>query len=286
MGQLIAASDAVLDAGKLLPQHQAILVVIQDILNDPALETFEWLDLACGRGQIIVQLEHNLPSRLREKICWTGFDAQNDFLMKAVKRAETLGFRKVEYESGYLARFPAIIPDTKKFDLITFTNAAHEITPLSLTTVLLEGTLRLREDGRLFFYDMESLPAGHSELGAVTWLTTEIEEIMETFCHHLGVVGYRPACGNWKHSSCGAWNIHLRKKHLNISDPDIAARKGFVIDATGDVIRSILSRKLKACRSALETVTVYGPENVSEVGYTSRLLHDLWALTRALEVLL
>jgi hypothetical protein len=53
-------SKAILDTERLLTQHQAIITIIQGLLGNPALTEYKWLDLACGKGQIISQLDINI----------------------------------------------------------------------------------------------------------------------------------------------------------------------------------------------------------------------------------
>ncbi|MCX7004774.1 MAG: hypothetical protein NTV22_16085 [bacterium] len=56
----IADSDAAHDIRKILPQHQSALTLLNGRLQNPAVTAVHWLDVACGRGQIIAQLNDNL----------------------------------------------------------------------------------------------------------------------------------------------------------------------------------------------------------------------------------
>jgi hypothetical protein len=64
----IADSDAVHDIRRILPQHQSALTLLNSKLQNPAVQSFRWLDLACGKGQIISQLEENLSANQRQKL--------------------------------------------------------------------------------------------------------------------------------------------------------------------------------------------------------------------------
>jgi ubiquinone/menaquinone biosynthesis C-methylase UbiE len=48
----------------MLTQHQAALTLLQRLLADPGVSQLNWLDLACGKGQIITHLDENLVDRL------------------------------------------------------------------------------------------------------------------------------------------------------------------------------------------------------------------------------
>ena len=84
--ETIAASSSVLEA-RLFGQHQAVLTILQGILDDPNLGEYHWLDLACGKGQIISQAEKNLSVTARAKILYFGYDVDNESLKVAEKKA-------------------------------------------------------------------------------------------------------------------------------------------------------------------------------------------------------
>ncbi len=71
----IGDSSAELNIRRVMSQHQAAITVLQFLLVNPAIQEFSWLDLACGKGQIISQLEENIPDEtLRGKIVYLGYD--------------------------------------------------------------------------------------------------------------------------------------------------------------------------------------------------------------------
>jgi hypothetical protein len=61
----LADSKAFRDNDRVLPQHQAALLLLQKMLADPKVLSVKWLDLACGRGQILIGINDGLPPRLR-----------------------------------------------------------------------------------------------------------------------------------------------------------------------------------------------------------------------------
>ena len=50
---IIGDSSAVLEFARMLPQHQAAITLLSSLLQNPQVDKFYWLDLACGKGQII-----------------------------------------------------------------------------------------------------------------------------------------------------------------------------------------------------------------------------------------
>ncbi|MGF5867514.1 class I SAM-dependent methyltransferase, partial [Klebsiella pneumoniae] len=162
---LIADSDAVLDGGRILPQHQAALTLLNAKLQDPDVVNLRWLDMACGRGQIIAQLLENLTPENRRKLTYVGFDIHVDHTRVAERLASKLSLNDYSFYQGDLSRFSEIVNSPSDFDFITFTNTAHEVSPAAFSRIMLEAILRLSTSGELFIYDMESLT--EPELGAL-----------------------------------------------------------------------------------------------------------------------
>lgn len=71
---IIGDSSAVLEFARMLPQHQAAITLLSSLLQNPQVDNFYWLDLACGKGQIISQLNENLTIENRKKIIYHGYD--------------------------------------------------------------------------------------------------------------------------------------------------------------------------------------------------------------------
>jgi ubiquinone/menaquinone biosynthesis C-methylase UbiE len=280
--EIIAASNAYRNEVMLI-QHQAILTVMHGMLDDPAVTDFGWLDLACGRGQIIGQLEKNLSDDARSKISYTGYDGQNELLSNAAEKAESLKLKSHSFRVGVLSDFPTLISSTSQFDLITFTNTVHEIAPSQIATIIVESLLRLSPTGLLFIYDMESLHHNHLELGAVTWAKTEIQELLRTLSQSLGLTSYVPTVAQWRHTKCNGWNAQIHRNYMGVSNDAIQQRKDEAIVAVRAKVAELLERKLTECRRSLESHTKHKPENQEEVSDIPRLLYDLWGLTRATE---
>jgi hypothetical protein len=279
----IADSDALRDDGRIFPQHQAVVTLLQGWLSDPTIQSFRWLDLACGRGQILTGVRGGLPLAARSKIDYFAYDMRQQYAKDTDHLAAELGFRSHHHDVGYLTDFHKYHPAHRPFDLITLTNTVHEVLPAQLASVLIESIERLSTSGCLFVYDMESVEP--PELGAVPWTSGEIARIIESLLASLGVVGYEPAVGQWRHRTCDAWNVQIYRNHLNVSAEALAANRGHAHDRTTATIRQLLSAKLEQCSKALDKLTEYGAETADEQNEKGRLLYEFWALSRATEVL-
>lgn len=276
----IADSDAVLDRERLLSQHQAALTLLQQALADPEQLALTWLDLACGKGQILAHLDENLTPAQRAKIDYVGFDLNVEYGRLTEKRATQLGFRSSKVAVGELSQFPSIIGRDEEFDFITLTNTIHEIEPSRLATVLFDCIAHLRIDGRFFVYDMESLP--NPELGAVPWRSSEISAILGTLISGLGVKVYSPPVGRWLHRSCMGWNAQIDRKHIWKEVRDIKNRRESVIQTTTEKITEILHRRSGECANVLESLTRFGSATGRESAEEITTLYEFWALHRAL----
>src|SRR5690349_10081573 len=99
----IADSDAIFDPERMLPQHQAALTLLQGMLSNPQLAQVRWLDLACGKGQIIAHLQKNLSQKARAKLQLVGYDIDNHHTRLAERTARLMGLAKCDFGIGELA---------------------------------------------------------------------------------------------------------------------------------------------------------------------------------------
>lgn len=277
----IADSNAFRDPGRVLPQHQAALTLLQDRLSAPGISRVSWLDLACGRGQIIVSLDENLSAEARAKIEFWAYDLDNNFARETKRTAKRLGFASLKTSIGTLSDFDRILPAHELFDFITLTNTVHEIEPIGLARLLLSCIKRLTDAGSLFMYDMERIRP--PELGALPWNRDDIRRIVHCMLDAIGASTYRPEVGLWNHRTCNGWNVQLQRQHLNVSRADVAAKLESAVELTRTEVLQLLHRRQVECCASLETLTMYGAETAEEQDDKERLLFEFWALCRALE---
>jgi hypothetical protein len=277
----IADSSAVKDDRRLLTQHQAALTLLQASLADPAISRVHWLDLACGRGQIIIALQDNFSAAERAKLIYYAFDADQRYLHETARTAQRLGFADVRTKVGNLADFARLVDSETLFDFVTFTNTAHEVRPVVLAQLLVDVILRLASRGCLFMYDMEYV--NPPELGAIPWSSAEFVDLMQSVMDAFGINNYSPAIGRWRHSSTVGWNLQLHRHHLGIDSPTASAARDRAVAALSERMRHLLRAKLSACTDSLESITCLGPETPEEDEAKVRQLYDFWSLKRALE---
>lgn len=278
----LADSTAFRDDERLLPQHQAVLTLLQGWLSDPTRDRLRWLDLACGRGQILTGVRSGLSPGARSKIDYVAYDMRQDYAKDTDQLAASIGLRSHGHAVGYLADFPRLHPATEHFDLITLTNTVHEVHPEQLATVLVACIERLSPSGCLFLYDMETLRP--PELGAIPWTSGEIGKIIGALLSSLGANDYEPAVGQWRHRTCDAWNVQIYRNHLHLPDTDLDARFLRARNESATTIKALLTAKLDQCAKALDKLTEYGPETADEQNDKEELLYEYWALSRALEI--
>lgn len=276
----IADSNAVRDRDRVLPQHQAALTLLQARLSTPSATQVRWLDLACGRGQILASLDANLSDQARSKLEYWAYDLNSDYSRETMRTAQVLGFASLEFRVGDLTNFTHLLPADTRFDFITLTNTVHEFEPSQLARLLVDALSRLTDVGTLFIYDMERIVP--PELGAVPWTRDEIRGIIFCILDALGASEYRPEVGLWVHRTTNGWNVQLQREHLGILQDAIAERMETAVAAGTGVIAAALSRRLDECRRALETLTRYGAATAEEEDDKQRLLFEFWALSRAL----
>src|ERR1700726_3728410 len=117
----IADSTAFFDHERMLAPHQAALTLLQGMLSDPKVEHVHWLDLACGKGQIIAHLRRNLNDSARAKLHFSGYDIDNHHTRHAEQLAQSMGLAKCDFSIGELAEFYHNDRTRGPWDFITLT---------------------------------------------------------------------------------------------------------------------------------------------------------------------
>lgn len=276
-----ADSSAFKNRDRLLPQHQAALTLLQARLSNPDGNQLSWLDLACGKGQIIIDLDNNLSEQARAQINYMAYDINQQYARETRKTAEGLGFASLDSKVGDLSDLDKIISADTLFDFITLTNTVHEVSPANLSAILVDCILRLEGNGTLFIYDMEQIKP--PELGAITWTRDEVRTIIQAVIYGLCASSYKPEVGLWRHRTGNAWSVQLERKYLDIVSDDVDAKRQVAINKGAEIITSLLVRKLEICWKSLETLTLYGAETTEEKEERERLVYEFWAVSRALK---
>jgi SAM-dependent methyltransferase len=261
-----------------LPQHQAALTLLQGVLSDPACARLKWLDLACGKGQIVAHLESNLGMSARSKIELVGYDIENSYSKQAQRLAQSKGLASCLFEVGALGSFWLHSITDGPWGFITLTNTAHEISPHSLAEIFARCIERLGADGCLFLYDMERLPS--PELGAIPWSAGEMQVILSTLLRELGS-SYEPEVGQWVHRTCRGWNAQIRKSYLGLPQ-NFTQRIPQAIAMTNKLIRRLLAVRLNNVNTALQSLAEYPPETGEEAEQKVAFLYEYWAVSRSL----
>ncbi|MCW1981211.1 SAM-dependent methyltransferase [Xanthomonas arboricola] len=272
---LIADSDAVLDGGRILPQHQAALTLLNAKLQDPDVAELRWLDMACGRGQIIAQLLENITPQNRSKLVYVGFDIHVDHTRVAERLASKLSLKDYSFHQGDLTKFSGIVDSHTDFDFITFTNTAHEVSPSDFSRIMLEAILRLSPSGDLFIYDMESLT--EPELGALPWNANEISVLFKAIFDILEPrFSVQPS--TWRHKNCKGWTAVIQRRFVKSDNDMIKLRLDEITSTLKNVVGEILGRRLDECDKALDAYCRFGAETPNDEQEKLSCLYKFWAL--------
>ena len=276
----IADSDAVQDSRRILTQHQSALTLINGRLQNPTISEFQWLDLACGKGQIISQLAENISDRNRKKLSYYGYDINVDHTRTAERMADNLELSSFEFLHGDLSNFSNIIASEKRFDFITCTNTAHEIQRGAFASTLLDSLVRLSTNGELYIYDMESLTK--PELGALPWRSSEIGELLNLAFEVLGT-DFRVHPSTWSHSSCKGWTVTIQREYIGKTDQEIIDCRSKISETLDNEIGKVLESRYFECNKILESYCRYGTETADDATAKASALYEFWAIHRAME---
>jgi hypothetical protein len=173
-----------------------------------------------------------------------------------------------------------VLDEKLRFDFISLTNTVHELTPQSIAQIMLDSVARLKPTGTLFVYDMERIEP--PELGAIPWSRDEIRIILFELLDALGATHYRPEVSKWQHSRISGWNLQLDRHHIKLDDDALTTIAAEAVGVTGTKITELMRTRLGACTKALTALTEFDSETADEQADKIRLLHEFWAVTRAL----
>ena len=274
-----AASNAISEPGRVWPQHQASLTLLDEMVSNPANASVKWLDLACGEGQILTSLAQGFDEDVRGKIEYTGFDRMDAYLRSTEKIASSIGLGGYKTQVGNLSVLTQIFSQ-ERFDFITLINVVHELDPRHLAAVLVDATLRLSSRGALYVYDMELIEP--EELGAIAWRAGEFKAIVASMFEALGAGDYRPNVARWSHKTRNGWSLTVRREHI-ADTSGFEAMRPEAEAATKAKVYELIEQKITACKGALEQLTTFGAETAEEQDTAKNLLYDFWALKRVLE---
>lgn len=277
---VIGDSSAVLQFEKMLPQHQAAITLLNAMLQNPDVENISWLDLACGKGQIISQLSENLTLEERKKITYHGYDINVEYSKLANRMASTLNFQKFKIDVGDLSAFDSVLSVDQSFDFITCTNVAHEIHPHKFLNIMLGAIRRLSANGQMFIYDMESL--SNPELGALPLKGNDIKRLLDVILNYAGS-SFKASPSTWRHRTCNGWSLVINRSYLGASNENLEPNNPNISVPLQNEIKCMMSEKLDECKRVLETFTLYGTETSDEEEQKQKALFEFWALHRILE---
>lgn len=278
---MIADTSAIMDIGKILPQHQSALTLLNSKLQNPTVDCFLWLDLACGKGQIISQLDVNLSVNQRKKLSYIGYDINVEHTRAAEKLADNLELLDFEFLHGDISSFADIVKSDKKFDFITCTNTAHELSPGAFTTLILNLIRRLTDNGILFIYDMELLV--EPELGALPWRNSEIKTLLNSIFDELGTA-FTVEPNGWRHTSCKGWSVTIHREYIDKSNSEIEFKSKAIQDRIKSEIDTIIDKRLTECNHTLHSFCKYGATNYADKVEKELALYEFWALNRIKEM--
>lgn len=275
----IADSDAVLQIEKIFSQHHAAIQLLLSRMADRRIQSFAWLDLACGKGQIIGQLAENVPPEVRAKIIYVGFDLSINHGRIAQKLAADLKFSGHRIEYGEIGKFSKILED-QNFDFVTLINTVHEIAVSRFPQLLFDAIASLSSRGILFVYDMEKLSP--QELGAFPWRSHEIQEIIDACFGALNRSDCVPLVSSWIHSRTRGWSFSLEREYLDYNAAEFVSLREQAISAMSAKIREIVVKRQGICEAALQALSENGMGTDEEARERDNLLYEHWAVAYAL----
>ena len=263
-----------------LAQHQTVVTDIQTVLMDPEVSNFKWLDLCCGKGQILANLDSHIEKSQCKKIHFFAYDSNESSIGVTKEIASKYNFGSINTKIAEVKDFCRHRDEYTKCDYITFINSIHEINPFQVMDVINECVLSLSEDGKIYIFDMENI--NPPELGAIPFFKTEIDRIIDYYFSIIKADS-KPQTSLWKYTNTNAWQLIIRRKFLRISNEDIIERYLQKRDELNGLIRSIIEEKKTLIATALDSMYEIGEKITSEDKDEERMsVYLYWAIKKCL----
>lgn len=149
-----------------------------EILKDRCHTSMNWLDVCCGRMALLNHVDKHLKSKCRN-VVYTGFDINVGYLRDCAILVNEKRLKDklagIDAKIGEVRDLRKIFHG-KQYNLISLSNALHEIEPFYVADLFVECLDLCTDDGVFVIVDMQNLI--EHEKYAVTWTDNEIEKIL------------------------------------------------------------------------------------------------------------
>lgn len=155
----------------------AAFLNLSHIITTRSGTTIKWLDLCCGNGNILAQIDKTIREKV-SKVEYYGFDIDKGNVdeCKKIIFSKKLDQRLAKVKVDVVNLDSSPIPGDGDYDIITLLNVMHEINPFNIFPLLRKALDRCQKDGVVVIVDMIDLP--HLEWGAVTWSTEHLKAVI------------------------------------------------------------------------------------------------------------
>ena len=278
----IKSSANAIEKERNLAHHQALLTLVQGKLSDPDVGDVLWLDICCGKGQVLKFISQNLSSEIRKKVKYIGFDGNEEYLKSARHNAQGADLRGFDSLLGDVEKLGVTLPTGQKYDIISIVNVFHEVSPSQLAELIFEAMWRLTDNGLLFIFDLEELEK--LELGAVPWRQHEIDKIFESLMVSISSTNYKPPSSRWVYTNVPGWSIQINRAFSSLNS-GFENNRSVTTKKVSETILNLLKEKQTECDNALESylATKLSTSTSQEDTHARSKLFDYWALDRAIK---
>lgn len=268
----------------------AFQTVVELIERRQSSGPIKWLDLCCGRGNVLKHITTTL-GELSRRVKYYGVDINLEHRNECQETIRKMGL------NDHLAAPPQVfVGDILKpwnmdqgtqFDIVTLLNVLHEIPPFSIYSVLRNALDRCKYTGLVLIVDMCSLP--RLEWQAITWQKEHLLNLMSPLLKQnkgVSLVQHSIPISIYPRR-VDVWALRLRKSIVRTRvfpkwewrEKDTKHR---------NIVKSYLLRKKTGLSEQIETICrdtgellVVGKEK-AENENLRKLLLEYWAVSEAL----
>lgn len=274
-------SDTMYDQNVSLEQHETACDLVKEIAIRDEDNDILWLDIACGKGQILTTLLSECSQSILSRIIYCAFDECKNYVKETKINASSIGIGDHCIEICTISEFIKSFAqqdrrnECNNISISTAINMLHEISPKIIPDLIMCILDQLKFGGLLFLYDNEELL--EPEDNAITFRLKEIEDIFNIIEEvAISSSSYEEEPG------FPSWGVVAYNQTWSCRDT-LKERRRLLKEDMNNKIRELLYVKLGERIAFLQQKEELNPQNQAEMDARNNCLYHVDCLKQMLE---
>lgn len=264
---------------RMLSSHRVVVNELNTLLDNHG-DGFVWLDVGCGRGQVLREIGSVITSVGVGWIEYYGCDAARKYCDEASKQASESGFSAPDIRLKRVEDVREVFGELRA-DFVTIINVLHELTPASLAVTLVDSFSCLGDDGVLHVHDLRRMT--EPELGAVCWDLPDLEEGLDPFLKLFHWRDSKCRIQRWGGVEAPDWSLKLERRKLQVDIDELASRREEIISDVNNGLMALLPNKRKKHHNKLNAFLSDPARTPGDRQSAAQAVYEYWTIGKWLE---